>query len=96
MRAVDVVGNESYDISANTLNIDITDPIVTETTPVPTPDNDTTPDYSFTTDEAGTIGYGGDCSSADTSASSGLNTVTFNALSEATHSNCTITVTDSV
>ena len=73
---------------------DSTAPIISETTAVTTPSTDTTPSYTFTTDEAGTITYGGDCTSATTSAASGSNTLTFNTLTDGTHSNCTITVTD--
>ena len=73
---------------------DTTAPIISETTAVTTPTSDTTPNYTFTTDEAGTISYGGSCTSATTSASSGANTITFTALAEGTYSNCTITVTD--
>jgi len=74
--------------------IDTTAPVLTEQTAVTTPTSDTTPDYTFTSDEAGTITYGGDCSSSDTSAVNGSNTITFNTLANGTHSNCTITVTD--
>ena len=61
-----------------------------------TPTNDTTPDYTFSSDEAGTITYGGSCSSSTTSATTGNNTITLVSLSDDTYSNCTITVTDSV
>ncbi len=74
--------------------IDTTAPVISEVTPVSTPTSDNTPNYTFTTNEAGTISYGGDCSSATTSASSGSNTVTFSTLSDGAHTNCTITVTD--
>ncbi len=67
-------------------------PIVTEVTPVPSPTSDNTPDYTFNTDQAGTISYGGDCSSATTTAVIGNNTVTFNTLSDGLHNNCTIVV----
>ncbi|SVE38552.1 uncharacterized protein METZ01_LOCUS491406, partial [marine metagenome] len=56
--------------------------------------NDSTPDYTFSSDEAGTIIYGGSCSSSTTSAVSGNNAITFNNLSDGTHSDCTITVSD--
>ena len=56
---------------------------------------DTTPDFSFYTTEAGTIAYTGDCSSAQTTATAGTNVITFNTLSSGTHSDCTLTVTDS-
>lgn len=74
---------------------DTTAPILAQVTPVNTPTNDTSPNYTFSSTEAGEITYGGDCSSATTSAAVGNNTVTFNALSEGNHSNCTVQVTDS-
>jgi len=74
---------------------DTTAPVIAEATAVTTPTNDTTPDYTFSSSEAGTITYGGSCSSSTTSATSVNNTITFNALAAGTYSNCTITVTDS-
>jgi|GEM_PF-2117991 len=53
------------------------------------------PNYTFSSDKAGTIVYGGDCSSPTTSASIGNNTVNFNTLSSGAHNNCTIKVVDS-
>lgn len=76
------------------LVIDTTSPIISEVTAVVTPTTDTTPDYIFTTDEAGTLAYGGSCSSATNSVSSGSNTITLTSLVEGTYSNCTITLTD--
>jgi len=72
-----------------------TEPIIAEVTAVTTPTNDSTPDYTFSTTEAGTITYGGACSSSTTKAVAGNNTITLNTLSDGTYSNCTITVTDS-
>jgi len=74
---------------------DTTAPVIAEVKIVTTPTNDSTPDYTFSSDEAGTITYGGSCSSSTTSATSGNNTITLVSLSEGTYSNCTITVTDS-
>jgi hypothetical protein len=74
--------------------VDETAPVISEVTPVATPSEYTTPDYTFTTDEAGTITYGGSCLSDTTEASVGNNTVTFNTLSPDTYTDCTITVTD--
>lgn len=82
------------DTLTNQLNKDTTAPTISEVTPITTPTTDTTPDYTFTTDEAGTISYGGDCTSTTTSATLGSNTITFNTLSPGTYSNCTITVSD--
>ena len=70
-------------------------PVIAEVYPVTTPTNDNTPDYTFSSDEAGTITYGGSCSSSTTSAISGNNTITLVSLSDGTYSDCTIKVTDS-
>ena len=70
-------------------------PILAEVTAVTTPTIDTTPDYTFSSTEAGTITYGGSCSSDnDTSATADNNTITFNALADGTYSDCYIKVTD--
>ena len=82
--------------ATDTVTKDTSSPILTQVTPVPTPTNDTTPNYIFNTTEAGDITYGGSCSSTTNTATSGDNTITFSTLSEGTYSNCTITVTDSV
>ena len=74
---------------------DTTAPVIAEVTLVTTPTIDTTPDYTFSSTEAGTITYGGSCSSGTTSATSGNNTITFLTLSDGTYSNCRIIVTDS-
>ncbi len=91
------VGNATYDEILTVVVQDIVDetpPVISETTPVDTPTNDSTPSYTFTTDEAGTITYGGSCSSATTAAVVGPNTVDFNTLAEGPYTDCTITVTD--
>lgn len=76
------------------MGVDLTAPTLAEVTPIPTPDSNATPSYTFSSTEAGTITYGGACSSATTVASAGNNTITFNTLTPATYTNCTITVTD--
>jgi len=96
VRCMDSAGNKNTDsytgihfiIPANIA------PTISEKTSVPTTTADTTPDYTFNTDEAGTISYGGSCSSSTTSAMIGNNTITLNTLSPGTYSNCTIRVTD--
>ena len=55
---------------------DTTAPVIAEVTVVTTPTNDTTPNYTFSSDESGTITYGGSCSSSIASATSGNNTIT--------------------
>jgi len=67
---------------------------ISETTPVPSVVTTNTPQYAFYSSQDGTIAYGGDCSSANLTAGTGYNYITFNPLPNGTHSNCTITVTD--
>lgn len=78
----------------NSVTYDTTAPIISQVTTVPTPTNDTTPNYTFTADEAGTVTYGGSCSSATTTATIGSNTITLDSLTDGTYTTCTITVTD--
>ena len=70
-------------------------PVVAEVSAISTPTNDSTPDYTFSSTESGTITYGGSCSSSTTIAVAGENTITLNTLSEGTYSDCTITITGS-
>ena len=79
----------------NALNsIDVTAPTLSEVTPVSTSTNDNTPDYTFNSNEVGTIAYAGGCTSAITNAVAGNNTITFNTLDDGIYDSCTITVTD--
>ena len=88
-------GGGSESDSSSTTTTATTVPTIAEVTPVTTPTNDTTPDYTFSSTEAGTITYGGSCSSGTTSATSGNNAITFISLSDGSFSDCTIKVTDS-
>ncbi len=97
--ATDAVGNNN--LSSNTLNFiyDATKPVVTESSVIPSPSASSTPSYTFTSSEAGTISYGGSCKSSTTAALSGSNTVMLtassgSAFSNGTYNNCTVTVTD--
>jgi len=65
-------------------------PVIAEVYPVTTPTDDPSPNYTFSSTKAGTITYGGSCSSGTTSATSGNNTITFLTLSDGTYSDCTI------
>jgi alpha-tubulin suppressor-like RCC1 family protein len=86
----------SDNLSVNSFTIDATAPSLTQVTPVPTLGNNRTPNYTFHSNEAGDITYGGSCSSSDNSSSVDNNTISFNTLGDnATYSNCTIRVTDS-
>ena len=96
----DVIGNTlsnttPTDTNDATFVVTDTAPTLVEVTAVTTPTTDTTPTYTFSSDEEGTITYGGDCSSSTTDALNGNNSITFNTLALGTHSNCTITVTNS-
>ena len=76
---------------------DTTPPVIAEVTPITTPTTDTTPDYTFSSSEAGNITYGGTCETAGsaTTAIVGHNLITYNTLSDGSYIDCTITVTDS-
>jgi len=93
---ITVTDNSSNSVTLNISSfvIDTTVPVIAEVTAITAPTDDTTPDYTFSSDEAGTITYGGSCSSGTTSATSGNNTITLVSLSTGTYSDCTITVTD--
>ena len=83
-------------LTITTFIVDTTAATLAEVTAVTTPTNDFTPNYTFSADEAGTITYGGSCSTGTTSATSGNNTITFTSLNDGTtYSNCTLIVTDS-
>ena len=66
--------------------------VLKEVTAVPSLTTDNTPDYTFSSNIAGYITYGGLCSSSTTVASQGNNTITLDPLSNGTYSDCTITV----
>ena len=72
---------------------DTTAPMLSEVAPIAS-STSATPTYMFTSSEAGTITYGGSCTSSTTMAVSGVNTITLNTLANGDYSDCTITVTD--
>ena len=94
IKVTDATGNVSNTITLTSFIVDLTAATLEEVTAVTTPTNDTTPDYTFSSSEAGTITYGGSCSSNTTSATTDNNTITLVSLSEDTYSDCTVTVTD--
>jgi len=89
-------GVKGNTLSVTSFKVDTTAPSLSQVNAVASPTNDNTPGYAFSSDEAGTISYGGSCDSATTSASSGTNSISFDALGQETYDNCTITVTDSL
>jgi lysophospholipase L1-like esterase len=93
--ATNSVGTSSASSASNSVTpADTGAPTLTEITPIASSTTDTTPDYTFASDEAGTITYGGGCTSSTTTALVGSNTITFNALAPGTYTACNITVTD--
>ena len=73
---------------------DATAPVISLVTGIPNM-IDTTPNFTFTSNEAGTISYTGLCSSTNTSAAVGNNTVTLVALQPGTYTDCALRVEDS-
>jgi hypothetical protein len=67
-----------------------------EVTAITTRTTDTTPDYTFSSTESGTITYSGSCSSSTASATSGNNTITLSSLSDGTYADCTIAVSKTI
>jgi len=90
----DSAGNVSNTLTITSFIVDTTAATLVEVTAVTTLTNDPTPDYTFSSSEAGAITYGGSCSSSTTSATTDNNTITLVSLSDDTYSDCTITVTD--
>ena len=74
---------------------DRTPPSLAEELPVPSSNPRTLGlTYTFSSDEAGAIAYGGDCTSEKTVARAGNNTLTFDFLRPSIYASCTIQVTD--
>jgi hypothetical protein len=93
--AEDIIGNEVSETTGTTeYDIDNNPPTIAVVAPVSTPTNNSTPSYTFSSDQAGIITYGGSCSSATSSATADNNTIAFNTLTSGTYDNCTIQVTD--
>jgi hypothetical protein len=97
---VDQYGNTVGPFSGTDVQKTITATAVTgpitlyQSNPVQATGASATPSYGFVSTEAGTIHYGGDCSSPTTYATAGLNTVVFNTLAPGLHNDCTIVITD--
>ncbi|HIB94435.1 MAG TPA: hypothetical protein EYO60_09115, partial [Candidatus Lambdaproteobacteria bacterium] len=73
---------------------DTTAPVIAESQAIGNPTNDSTPSYNFTSTEAGTLIYGGSCTSSSTTAISGNNVISFDNLSEGSYSDCTVRIKD--
>jgi hypothetical protein len=94
----DIYANESDPIYVSAFTVDDTPPTALEVTPIPSVTSDTTPNYTFETDEEGDVYYGGSCASYSFvyagTANIGNNTITLNELSEGTYSDCAIYIYD--
>ena len=88
----DNASNTSDNLTVSSFTIGRLTPALYEVTPVPTPDNVTTPIYTFFSTLPGRITYV--CSGSPDNASEDNNTITFDTLEEGTYDNCTISVTD--
>ncbi len=72
-------------------------PVLLEVTPVPVTTTDQTPDYTFSSNVAGSVYFGGDCGmTPSTTMISGNNTITFATLAIGEHSNCYLIGIDGV
>lgn len=82
--------------------VDVTAPSLATVTTVPSPTLNSNPSFVYSSNEAGTTSFSGDCDSQNTTAISGNNTAILDsngsglALSDGTYSNCTLSVTDAV
>lgn len=89
----DIAGNTSSLLSRN-ISIDTTAPTLLEVTPIPSPTNNTTPVYVFSTDEEWEIIYGWSCSSSTFLGDAGEISINFSALDDGVYGDCTITIID--
>lgn len=90
----DKAWNGNEETQAGPFVLDNTAPTLEQLAAIPQQTNNTTPNYTFNSTEAGTITYWWNCTSSTTGAVAGNNTITFNTLQPWTYSNCTIMVTD--
>lgn len=81
-------------LNVTPFTVDVATLTLTETTPVPTPGSNHLPAYTFNSPINGTIQFNGACSSNNTVANIGDNTVILNYLSDGVYSDCYVRVTD--
>lgn len=98
--SVELLSGNNVNLSVDWLSVMIfystpTSPIISEVPGFSTHTNDITPEYTFTTNSAGTLSFMSNCDSSDiVVVNPGNNTITFNALPEGLFSHCTIVLTD--
>lgn len=83
----------SYNARVLESTADTIAPIIAQINPIAS-GTDTTPDYTFSSTEEGTIVYLGSCTSNTTQANVGPNTITLNLLEVGTYTDCTVKVRD--
>lgn len=88
--AADSAGNTTT--ATRSIIVDTIPSVLAEVAPIAA-SSDTTPEYSFTSDEAGSLSFAGGCSAGISSIVAGTTTLTLDELSPGSYS-CTITVTD--
>ncbi|MBI2600716.1 hypothetical protein HYW42_02075 [Candidatus Daviesbacteria bacterium] len=95
--ATDLDSPIGTDLSDANFTIDSTAPILREVTPVTSPTNNTSPEYTFNSSEAGTLNVAGErdnCSTSNIGAEAGNNTITLDLADDGVYNDCTVSVTD--
>ena len=104
LTVTDAVPHTSNELAVPSFTIDTTAPTLSNPSDIGVTD-DTTPDFTFTSDEAGelqykisgrytTVMFRGRCSATATQAAAGENTITFNAFEDGTYDDCALHVID--
>ena len=99
--ATDNASNSTTTADSSNATVDNDSPVVSESTAVTTPSNDTTPDVTIASTQAGTLAVGGSCGSGDEGAiAAGSTTITLtqtdnsSALADGSYSDCSVSVVD--
>jgi len=85
--------NNTGATTTRTFTLDTVAPALAEVAVIAT-STDTTPEYSFTSAEAGALAFVGACSAATSTVGVGTTTLTFAALAVGSYSSCSLSVTD--
>ncbi|PIR48896.1 hypothetical protein COU80_01800 [Candidatus Peregrinibacteria bacterium CG10_big_fil_rev_8_21_14_0_10_55_24] len=81
------------DVDSSAFTVDNKGPFLEETTAIGVT-TDTTPTFTFTADEDGTLAYAGSCSGVLAVVASGTNTLDFDTLAEGDYTDCSLIATD--
>src|SRR3990167_1310510 len=85
--------NNTGATTTRSFTLDTAAPALAEVAVIAT-STDTTPDYSFTSAEAGTLGFSGACTAATSTIGVGTTTITFAELAVGSYSSCSLSVID--